>query len=416
MPSLPIPLSSDNLALDIRALTGAEDRRKAFAVFRQALLGLGDFGRKNPDLETRYLAGGALLGGFENDALRGVVNGYESEIVVPGGQRVRHLSVTHVGVAPQATRRGIARRLIVEQLRRARADGYVVAGLRASDTGIYGRYGYGIASWSVRHDLDLKRSEFSAGVPREGIRVVEAEDSFPLLRRIAETDPTPRPATLSRWDGWWAIQEHHTINSTVPRHTIVFGREGEETGFLRFHVQNPEDWFPSSQRTVVVDDLVAHDDETWRALIGHLFAQDIVHRAVFPSRPVDDPLPLALSNPRALTISGQRDETWLRILDLQALFAARRFGGARQVAVQVDDALFPQNAGVWSIGARGAERTSERPEARVAVEDLATLLFGTAPASHLVAAHRIHASNPLVAEELDIILGVSRRPHSGISF
>ncbi|WP_246725682.1 GNAT family N-acetyltransferase [Rhizobium lusitanum] len=402
--------------MDIRSLNDEDGRRKAFALFRQALLGIGDFGRTNPDTETRFLAEGQPLGGFEGDVLRGVVNGYDSSITLPGGRRVRHLSVTHVGVSPDATRRGIARQLIIEQLRRARADGYVVAGLRASDARIYGRYGYGIASWSVRHELDLTRTGLAVSTAREGLRIVDARESFALFRKIAAADPSPRAATLSRWDGWWSIQEFRSVSGTTPHHAVVFGAEGHERGYLRFHVESSDNWFTSSHRTVIVDDLVAHDDEAWQALIGHLFTQDILHQVTFPSRPVDDPLPLLLHNPRSLEISGQRDESWIRPLDLEALLSARRYGGTRQVTIAVEDDLFHDNGGTWSLGPKGAERSSERAEAHVTIAELATLIFGAQSASLLAASGRIKAISVDVAEELDRVFATSRRPHSGISF
>ncbi|MGV3549279.1 GNAT family N-acetyltransferase [Rhizobium sp.] len=402
--------------IDIRTLNDESGRREAFALFRQALLGIGDFGRTSPEAEARYLAEGNPLGGFEGDSLRGVVNGYGSSIVLPGGGSVRHLSVTHVGVAPDATRRGIARRLIVEQLKRARMQGYAVAGLRASDARIYGRYGYGVASWSVQHELDLGRTALAIPIPRETLRIVDARDSFPLFRAIADADQTPRPATLARWDGWWAIQQFRTVHGATPHHAVVVGPEGGERGYLRFHVETADNWFTSSRRSVIVDDLVAHDDQAWRTLIGHLFTQDILHRVVFPSRPVDDPLPFLLGNPRAVEISNHRDESWIRPLDLEALLAARRYGGTRQVAIAVEDNLFAENTGTWSVGPDGAKRSHERPEAHIAISELATLIFGAQPASLLAAASRIRTASTNVADELTQIFATSRSPHSGISF
>ncbi|WP_411035996.1 sterol carrier protein domain-containing protein [Shinella sp. BYT-45] len=185
---------------------------------------------------------------------------------------------------------------------------------------------------------------------------------------------------------------------------------------LRFHIEPSDNWFTSSQRTVIVDDLVAHDDEAWRGLIGHLFTQDILHRAVFPSRPIDDPLPLLLRNPRTLAISGQRDESWIRPLDLAALLSARRFGGTRQIAIAVKDDLFPDNEGTWSIGPKGAVKTKERPEARTAIAELAVLVFGASQASALQASGRIWSASAKVKEELDFTFANNHHPHSGISF
>lgn len=409
-------MTDRSFRLDIRSLNGEEGRRQAFALFRQAMLGIPDIGRASAEAEALYLGGGDPLGGFEGETLRGVTNGYASTIALPGGGRVSHLSVTHVGVSPEATRRGVARQLLTEQLRRARAEGYVVAGLRASDARIYGRYGYGIASWSVRHELDIPRAGLAASVPREGLRLVDARESFALFRRIAATDPAPRAATLARWEGWWAMQEFRVRHGSTPFHAVVFGPEGAERGHLRFHVEPSDNWFTSPRRTVIVDDLIAHDDEAWRALIGHLFSQDILHRVVFPSRPVDDPLPLLIGDPRALEISGQRDESWVRPLDLNALLDARSYGGAQPVAIAVEDPLFAENAGTWAIGPQGTARSAATPEARLAIADLTALVFGAQTASQLAAAGRLGGASPETVERLGEIFATRRKPHSGISF
>jgi predicted acetyltransferase len=184
----------------------------------------------------------------------------------------------------------------------------------------------------------------------------------------------------------------------------------------RFHVENADNWFTSPRRSVIIDDLVAHDSEAWQALIGHLFTQDILHRAVFPSRPVDDPLPLLLHNPRTLEISGQRDESWVRPLDLEALLYAGSYGGSRQVAIAVEDEIFQDNHGTWSLGPDGPARSSATPEAHIAIADLATLIFGAQSASNLVAAGRIRTASSEVTEQLDHLFATGRRPHSGISF
>lgn len=402
--------------IDIRPLTGEDGRRQAFALFRQAMLGLPDIGRASVEAEASYLGGGDPLGGFEGDRLLGVVNGYAAAVAVPGGERVSHLSVTHVGVAPNATRQGVGRRLLVEQLIRARAQGYVVAGLRASDARIYGRYGYGLASWTIRHELDVTRTRPAVFTLRNGLREVDARESFALFRRIAETEPKPRAGTLTRWDSWWAIQEFRASHGSTPYHAVVFGAEGAERGYLRFHVEPSDNWFTSPRRTIIVDDLVAHDDETWRALIGHIFSQDILHRVVFPSRPVDDPLPLLIDDPRALEVSGQRDESWIRPLDLGRLLSALSYGRDRAVAIGVDDPLFPENAGVWTIGPEDISRSKAEPEARLAVADLTALVFGAQTASNLFAAGRLAVNTADTLHRIDELFATARKPHSGISF
>ncbi len=400
----------------VRPLDSEAERRNGFACFRQAMLALPDLGSIEPDMETAYLAHDRMLGAFDGATLLGVTNGYDSAITVPGGAQIRHLSVTHVGVTATATRRGIARQLLTQQLRQARDTGYAVAGLRASNAGLYGRYGYGVASWSVRQELDLAQAHPAIALPRTGVRPVDPSTAFPLLRRIAAAHPPTRAAGLVRWDAWWAMQAFRARHGSPPFHAAVFGAEDDERGFLRFHVAPNDNWLMSASRSIIVDDLYAADDEAWRALIGYLFSLDIVQRVIFNSRPVDDPLPLLLRDQRVLETSLRRDESWIRPLDVATLLTARTYGDANAIVLAIEDELFPENNGPWRISPQGVARVVAAPQARIAVADLASLAFGAHGAHELAAAQRLHTTAPDTLDQLARLFHTPRSPHAGLMF
>lgn len=401
--------------IEVRALTSTQEKRQAFAQFRQAMLGIGDIGHADAKVETAYLESGSPLGGFIDGELQGVVNGYGGSVALPGGNYVSHLAVTHVGVAPTQTRNGIARTLLSEQLKRAQAEGYVVAGLRASDARIYGRYGYGIASWAVRQDVDLANGGRPRPERRRDLRVVDAYESFDLFRRVAAAAPSPRSASLQRWDGWWKIQEFRTRRASTPHHAVVVGAEGAERGYIRFHIQATDNWFTSTQRTAIVDDLIAHDDDAWRALLGHVLSQDILHKVILPSRPVDDPLPRLVENLRAVQTSELRDESWIRPLDLQKLLNARSYDSNARVVIEVTDPLIADNNGVWTVAADGAAKSSETPKIGLPIDTLTELVFGASPAWSLAASGRLRGDRADI-DALDRVFATEQKPHSGISF
>lgn len=403
--------------VEVRSLAHLEGRREAFAKFRQSMLGIGDIGRASPEAEAAYLQSGSPIGGFVDGELQGVANGFESAVALPGGNWVSHLAVTHVGVSPTHSRRGIARILLTEQLRQARAKGFVVAGLRASDARIYGRYGYGIASWSVRQEVDLANGGRLIHGYRDDVRrVVDALENFDLFKRIANSAPSPRAATLLRWDAWWEIQKFRTAQGSTPHHAVVIGSEGAERGYLRFHVQPSENWFNSAQRTVIVDDLVAHDNDAWRGLMEHLLSQDILHRVILPSRPVDDPLQLLIDNPRAVQISDHRDESWIRPLDLKKFLNGRTYGRHSRVVFRLTDPILPENSGVWSISASGAVRSDEKPAMELSLQTITELTFGAQSACLLAAAGRIEAECHAIDALDEAFATTGSKPHAAISF
>src|SRR5207344_3532582 len=77
------------------------------------------------------------------------------ELTAPGA-RVPTAGVTVVGVLPTHRRRGILRELMRAQLDDVHARGEPLAALWASEGGIYGRFGYGLAS--LCGDLEIRRT------------------------------------------------------------------------------------------------------------------------------------------------------------------------------------------------------------------------------------------------------------------
>jgi predicted N-acetyltransferase YhbS len=82
----------------------------------------------------------------DDGTIIGVAGEYPFDVTLPGGATVSAPGVSWVSVAVTHRRRGILRLLMSEQHR-----GYVTAGaplslLTATEGGIYGRFGYGVAT------------------------------------------------------------------------------------------------------------------------------------------------------------------------------------------------------------------------------------------------------------------------------
>ena len=86
-------------------------------------------------------------------------------ITVPGGAQVPAAGVTRVGVQPTHRRRGINAAIMRAQLDDVHARGEPIAVLYASEGGIYGRFGYGLAAFLGEIDLEGDRSDVHPRVP-----------------------------------------------------------------------------------------------------------------------------------------------------------------------------------------------------------------------------------------------------------
>ena len=87
------------------------------------------------------------------------------ELTVPGGP-VPVAGVTIVGVAPTHRRRGVLSALMRRQLADVRAAGEAVAALWASESVIYGRFGYGMATQQATLEVRTRETRLRPDVER----------------------------------------------------------------------------------------------------------------------------------------------------------------------------------------------------------------------------------------------------------
>ena len=132
--------------------------------------------------------------------------------------------------------------------------------------------------------------------------------------------------------------------------------------------------------------------------------------------PVDDPLPWLLLDRRAAKVTAVHDETWLRIVDVEKALTARHYEGDGAVTIAVDDPLLPDNSISVSITGDGAEVTEQRPQLRVGVEGLASVLLGGATWRSLAVAGLVRADDPAVVDVADRLFAVHDAPHAGFFF
>jgi predicted acetyltransferase len=245
---------------------------------------------------------------------------------------------------------------------------------------------------------------------------VEIDASWPVQARIYAGQPAPRAGAISRSRYWWDLQETRQAGSTVPAYVAVSGPEGAETGFVRYHPSSSDHWFLSSDRAIVVDDIVAHDPASYVALVAHLLTLDLPHRIVFWSRPADDLLAWLFEDFRSVRVTAVRDETWLRLLDVEKALSARFYAGPDSIVLEVADPLLPANATRLRISREGAEPTNLAAEVSVDVAALSAAYLGGVKWWQLAHSGRLGAFDREAVARLDTLFAVPEEPYSGTIF
>lgn len=402
---------------NVRVLDTEADLTKALNLFRTAMVGFPQLSGLAKGRIRQILEPGRTFGAFVDGHLVGTTDSATSSLTVPGGKLVGHAAVTHVGVLPSHTRRGIATDLMRRQLRDIRDRGEAVATLRASEATIYGRFGYAPASLTTTVDLSTKRTRLRPDVGHGGpVRLIDLDESWRLLPQIYAANRPDRPGTIDRPAVWWHSQQLRAEGTSGPGYVVVHGEPGHETGFARYHPVDTEAWFVSAHRTVVVDDFFAPTADAYLGLLRFFLDLDLIDRVVFQMLPTDDPLPWLLSDRRAATAGGARDETWLRIVDAAAALAARDYNDGGSVTLRVHDALLPENSATYSISPSGAESTRGDAQLEAGIDAVAAALLGATSWRTLAFNGSVRVNEPAALVTADRLFSVPLQPHSGIFF
>jgi predicted acetyltransferase len=396
---------------EIRTLK-ADELRGASDLFR-ASLHVPPSDDADWERAVRAYQPGGTIGAFDPDLI-GTARSFDAEMTVPGGARLPMAGVTGVGVRADRTRRGVLRALMTTQLEDFAARGVVLASLLASEAPIYGRFGYGLAMRYRTYSIDRHRAQLRPDVPATGeVRLLELDEAIEVCPGVYER-LADRPGMMSRPEVLWRLYETQARRSTQPvKAAVHHGPDGPD-GFATYFVDGLQ-VYPWTKNLQLVD-LFAGTPAAFAGLWRFLLGLDLVDRIVAEARPLDEPIELILADHRRSTVERIGDEHWVRLVDVPAALAAREYGTAAPVVVEVADPLLPANSGAYRITPDGAARTDEPAALGLDVTTLAMVYFGTWRPSALAGAGRIEVRDPDAAANADVLFGTRVAAWSGTHF
>lgn len=354
---------------------------------------------------------GRAFGVFDNDELIGTARSMDSSLVVPGGSEVANAAVTEVGVRSDRTRRGVLRELMRAQLADCAERGVVTANLHASEGAIYGRFGYGPATYAHDGVLDRRRAVLRDGLPAGGeVERMGLDAALARLPEIYSALPADRPGMLGRSAELWKVLRAY---ATGPQSLIVpvvhHGPTGAD-GFAFYEVQRRDE-----RSRLFVQDLHAATPQAFVGLWRYLLGVDLVDEIVARSRPLDEPTALLFTDPRIYRTENAGDETWLRLVDVPAALRAMRRDGDRLV-VEVSDRILERNAGRYAVTPDAVNRTDEPADLWLDADTLAMIYFGTWRPSELADFGRITFRDPEATAAADRLFDTRRTAWCGTFF
>ncbi len=341
---------------------------------------------------------------------------FTRELTVPGAV-VPAAHVTMVGVAPTHRRQGLLTGLMRRQLREVRDAGREpVAVLWASEGRIYPRFGYGLAAQQLALSCETSELRLPEPASAEGtLRLDRPAAHQAELARLYDRVRAGRPGWSSRDERWWAyvLADVKSLrNGATERRVLLHEGPAGLDGYALYRTKG--EWGRGGPRGEVrVTEVVAADPAAYLALWRLLLSIDLTRRLSFNRAAVDEPLLRLVNEPRQLG-AELSDALWVRLVDVPAALAARRYATDVDVVVEVTDELLPENAGRWRLvgGPSGAECTATTAPAGLAcdVRALGELYLGGAGLGALVAAGRVRELVPGAAAAAGPAFGWHRAP------
>ena len=347
----------------------------------------------------------------DGDQIVGTAGAYSFELTVPGGVQVDAAGVTIVTVRSTHRRRGILRSMMAHQLDDVAQRGEPIAILTASESLIYGRFGYGLATLGASWKIDTDHAQLAHASRSDGrIRMSDAAEIGEHAPRLYDVRRTEIPGAVTRSDAWWKVwlkdRPFERDGASARWYVVHENGHGQIDGFLAY--RRVRKWAAGvAQDELRADQLYGVDDDVEAALWQYMFDHDLVGTVSASSRPVDEPMRWRLADPRRIVTTEVTDKLWLRILDVPAALSSRHYGTDDRLVIEVDDRFRPETSDRYLLegapNGAACTRTDAEPDLTMDIADLGAIYLGGVTATALRRAGRITEQRPDAAARADTL-------------
>jgi predicted acetyltransferase len=292
---------------------------------------------------------------LDGERFVGTAGACTTRFSVPGGS-VTAPGVTAVGVLASHRRRGINTRLMSSLLDQAAERGEPLAYLWASESPIYGRFGYGMASLCAELEMPTDRAAFVPGVELPGqVLLLPRDEALGMMRQAYDAAVTTRPGMIEVDDRWWEwlFHKQKKDEDEPPFFAVHMDDAGVPDGYAVYKVKH--DWshgVPASE--LKVENMVCASAGAEASLWRYLFDVDLVAVVKAWDRPPDESLLWLVQEPRRLRFSLS-DGLWVRIVDIPAALGARRYAADGRLVLDVEDHFRPETSGRYELIVEGGD-------------------------------------------------------------
>jgi predicted acetyltransferase len=363
----------------------------------------------NPDEDTfrSILEIDRAFGHFEGDELVSTIGAYSLDMTVPGNV-VQCGGTTVVSVSPTHRRRGLLSEMMQRHFDDILEREEPIAALWASESEIYGRFGYGRASATAEITVHGRGRPLSRHAPAtRPVRLIELDEAKELIPPLHDRLRVNQPGMFKRSPEWWEARVFSDFQSrrggaTAARWAVVDSDNGID-GYAKYRTKSGHGDDGHSGAELVTTDLFADSPEGWASLWSYLLNHDLVAKFVARLRSPDDPIFDLLAGPRRAQ-TEVNDGIWVRVMDVPTALTARKYRGDFAAVFEIHDPM-GLAGGTFHLetspdGSECKPATGD-PDISMDIEDLGAVYMGAGGFRRLARSGRISGSGEaLMAADL----------------
>jgi GNAT superfamily N-acetyltransferase len=327
------------------------------------------------------------------------------------GRPVPVAGLTWVGVHPDHRRKGLLTAMLRHHFEQTRREGVHLSALHASEPGIYGRHGYGLASLELEVEigrgatLTAPHLEDEAGTITTRLGTVDDPGMGRRRRQIDLDLMATNVGIIVGAPEFYDLLSHVSAEERrdgEPPRILVAVRDGRDVGYVT--LKRKHKWPNSRPAAEVEVGPVSGRPATRLALLRRVTDLDLSGKITVHGVASSDPLLSWVQGPRDLGDVKPFDSLWVRLVDLPEAVAARGYEADCDIVAAVADASAPWNAGRWRIrvkdGMGEATRTDDEAELSLPVAALGAAYLGGGNLAEMQRAGTVAEHRPGAARDL----------------
>ncbi|HLX36023.1 MAG TPA: GNAT family N-acetyltransferase [Candidatus Limnocylindrales bacterium] len=365
------------------------------------------------------------IGAFDGDRIVGTYRTFGTELTMPGGRTIPVSAVSAVSTRSTDRRRGVLSELVEDDIARGVARGDVASVLLAAEWPIYGRYGYGPATWQGRWTLRTRAASFRTE-PSGSMEILNAAAARPIVEALYDRYRVRQPGEIRRpvsyWDQDLGIAPPPGKSKWKGVVAVHHDDAGAVDGFVRYSGEEHwDDGIPDN--VAVLEDLFATSTAAEVELWRFLSSLDLVATVRVRKARTSEPFAWYLEDARAMQLAQMEEALWVRPYDVPRLLASRAYDREADLVVEIDDRVNGTTgpaAGRFRLEAgpdgSSCDSTTKPAEVTISAAALGAAILG---GSRLVDATRAGGAaeaRPGALLELDRLLRTDDVPYCSTQF